>query len=59
MSIMMLPTRDGYGYGLLELGAANPDVLVLDADLQNRPVPTGLQPNIPNDSSISAFLNRI
>ena len=27
MSIMMLPTRDGYGYGLLELGAANPDVL--------------------------------
>ena len=33
MSIMMLPTRDGYGYGLLELGAANPDVLVLDADL--------------------------
>jgi transketolase len=30
---MMLPTRDGYGYGLLELGAANPDVLVLDADL--------------------------
>ena len=33
MSIMMLPTRDGYGNGLLELGAANPDVLVLDADL--------------------------
>ena len=33
MSIKMLPTRDGYGYGLLELGAANPDVLVLDADL--------------------------
>jgi len=33
MSVKMLPTRDGYGYGLLELGAANPDVLVLDADL--------------------------
>lgn len=33
MSIKMLPTRDGYGYGLLELGAMNPDVLVLDADL--------------------------
>jgi transketolase len=29
----MLPTRDGYGYGLLELGATNPEVLVLDADL--------------------------
>ena len=33
MSAKMLPTRDGYGYGLLELGATNPDVLVLDADL--------------------------
>ena len=33
MSLKMLPTRDGYGYGLLELGATNPDVLVLDADL--------------------------
>lgn len=33
MNVKMLPTRDGYGYGLLELGAANPDVLVLDADL--------------------------
>lgn len=33
MSVKMLPTRDGYGYGLLELGAANPDVVVLDADL--------------------------
>ena len=33
MSVKMLPTRDGYGYGLLELGATNPDVLVLDADL--------------------------
>ena len=33
MNVKMLPTRDGYGHGLLELGAANPDVLVLDADL--------------------------
>ena len=33
MSIPMLPTRDGYGHGLVELGAANPDVVVLDADL--------------------------
>ena len=33
MSVKMLPTRDGYGYGVLELGATNPDVLVLDADL--------------------------
>lgn len=33
MSVKMLPTRDGYGHGLLELGAANPDVVVLDADL--------------------------
>lgn len=33
MSVTMLPTRDGYGHGLLELGALNPDVLVLDADL--------------------------
>lgn len=33
MSAKMLPTRDGYGYGLLELGAANPAVVVLDADL--------------------------
>jgi len=28
-----VPTRDGYGHGLLELGATNPDVVVLDADL--------------------------
>lgn len=27
------PTRDGYGEALLELGARNPDILVLDADL--------------------------
>lgn len=33
MSIKMLPTRDGYGHGLVELGATNPDVIVLDADL--------------------------
>jgi transketolase len=33
MSDKMLPTRDGYGHGLLALGAANPDVVVLDADL--------------------------
>ena len=33
MNVKMLPTRDGYGHGLLELGASNPDVLVLDADL--------------------------
>lgn len=33
MSVTMLPTRDGYGHGLLELGALNPEVLVLDADL--------------------------
>lgn len=33
MSVKMLPTRDGYGYGLIELGATNPDVIVLDADL--------------------------
>lgn len=33
MSIKMLPTRDGYGHGLVELGATNPDIIVLDADL--------------------------
>jgi transketolase len=33
MSVPMLPTRDGYGHGLVELGAANPNVVVLDADL--------------------------
>ena len=33
MGIKMLPTRDGYGHGLIELGATNPDVIVLDADL--------------------------
>lgn len=33
MSVKMLPSRDGYGHGLLELGATNPDVVVLDADL--------------------------
>jgi len=33
MSVKMVPTRDGYGHGLLELGATNPDVVVLDADL--------------------------
>jgi len=29
----MLPNRDGYGHGLVELGATNPAVVVLDADL--------------------------
>lgn len=29
----MLPTRNGYGKGLLELCETNPDVLVMDADL--------------------------
>ena len=33
MSLPMLPTRDGYGHGLVELGAENPNVVVLDADL--------------------------
>jgi len=33
LSVKMLPNRDGYGHGLVELGAANPDVVVLDADL--------------------------
>lgn len=33
MSVKRVPTRDGYGHGLLELGATNPDVVVLDADL--------------------------
>jgi len=33
MSLKMLPTRDGYGNGLVELGATRPDVVVLDADL--------------------------
>lgn len=33
MSVKMLPTRDGYGHGLVELGALSPDVIVLDADL--------------------------
>lgn len=29
----MLPNRDGYGHGLIELGKSNPNILVLDADL--------------------------
>ena len=33
MSVKMLPTRDGYGHALVELGETNPDVVVLDADL--------------------------
>lgn len=33
MSIKMLPNRDGYGLGLIELGKTKPNVLVLDADL--------------------------
>lgn len=33
MSVKMLPNRDGYGHGLLELGATNSEVVVLDADL--------------------------
>ena len=33
MTVKMVPTRDGYGYGLIELGARNPEVVVLDADL--------------------------
>jgi len=37
------PTRDGYGEALLELGAANPDVVVLTADLaeSTRALPFG------------------
>ena len=41
MSVKMLPTRDGYGHGLLELGATNPEVVVLDADLA-KSTPLGL-----------------
>ena len=33
MSLKMLPTRDGYGHALIELGATNPNIIVLDADL--------------------------
>lgn len=33
MGLKMLPTRDGYGHGLVELGVKNPEVVVLDADL--------------------------
>ena len=33
MKVKMPPTRDGYGNALIELGATNPDVIVLDADL--------------------------
>ena len=33
MSVKMAPTRDGYGHALVALGATNPDVIVLDADL--------------------------
>ncbi|WP_378951564.1 transketolase family protein [Pelosinus sp. sgz500959] len=33
MSVKMLPNRDGYGHGLVELGATNSEVVVLDADL--------------------------
>ena len=29
----MVATREGYGEALLELGAENPNVVVLDADL--------------------------
>ena len=31
--VMGKATRDAYGAALVELGASNPDVLVLDADL--------------------------
>jgi len=33
VKVKMVPNRDGYGQGLLALGAENPDVVVLDADL--------------------------
>jgi transketolase len=33
MNVKMLPNRDGYGHGLIELGTTNPEVVVLDADL--------------------------
>lgn len=32
-AVKKVATRDGYGEALLELGAANPDIIVLDADL--------------------------
>ena len=32
-TVKMIATREGYGEALLELGAENPDVVVLDADL--------------------------
>ncbi len=34
-SYKMVPTRDGFGHGLVELGKANKDVVVLSADLTN------------------------
>ena len=33
MSFEMVPTRDGYGKGLLRLAAENPRIMVLDADV--------------------------
>ena len=32
-SYKMVPTRDGFGHGLVELGKINKDVVVLSADL--------------------------
>lgn len=42
------PTRFGYGEGLLELGANNPDVLVLDADLAKSTTTDWFQEKYPD-----------
>lgn len=45
-------TRDAYGEALKELGAVNPDIVVLDADLSASTKPRSLRKPIRTVSSI-------
>src|SRR5258706_8874437 len=44
----MIPTRFGYSDGLLELGASNPRVVVLDADLSRSTTTEKFQKKYPD-----------
>lgn len=52
-------TRDAYGEALKELGAVNPDIVVLDADLSASTKTQVLPKHIRIVSSIPALLKEI
>ena len=53
--VKKMATRDGYGQGLVELGAQYDNVVVLDADLAGSPRPVCSRRHIPTVISTVAL----